>query len=161
MANRNLIELLRLLEAAGVEFVVVGGMAGVMQGAPVVTVDIDIVHRRTTENVARLLGVLEGIDARYRSDPRGLAPAKSHLLGPGHQLLGTRLGPLDVLGEVAGGGYEELLGDSVRLRLKEDLSVNVLGLARLIELKRAAGRPKDLAALPVLEATLALLRKKP
>jgi hypothetical protein len=160
MATRNLIELLRMLEAAGVEFVVVGGMAGVMQGAPVVTADIDIVHRRTAENVARLLGVLGAIDARYRRDPRGLAPGESHLLGPGPQLLQTRLGPLDVLGEIGGGGYQQLLPDAIRLQLGEGLSVKVLGLAKLVELKRAAGRPKDLAVLPVLEATLELLRRK-
>jgi hypothetical protein len=160
MASRNFIELLCLLEREGVEFIVVGGMAGVMQGAPVVTADIDIVHRRTVENVARLLRVLAAIGARYRRDPRGLQPEETPLLGPGHQLLETRLGPLDVLGEVLGGDYETLLGDATRLRIDEGVSVNVLSLARLIELKRAAGRPKDLAVLPVLEATLELLRKK-
>jgi hypothetical protein len=59
---------------ARVEFIVVGGVAGVLQGAPIVTFDLDLVHRRTPENVQRLLGVLSSLHARYR-DPRDLFPA--------------------------------------------------------------------------------------
>jgi hypothetical protein len=51
--DANKLILLALLDA-GVEFIVVGGTAAVIMGAPVVTFDIDIVHRRTPENVDRL-----------------------------------------------------------------------------------------------------------
>jgi hypothetical protein len=54
-----------------VEFVVVGMTAGILQGAPATTADVDVVHRRTPENVARLLHVLAAI---YRRDPRRLRP---------------------------------------------------------------------------------------
>lgn len=154
MATKNLLEILRRLRAAGVKFVVVGGMAGVMRGAPITTADIDLVHERSTDNVRRLLEVLLTLNARYRHDPRDLQPTESHLVGPGHQLLRTELGPVDVLGEVSGAVYADLLPDSSPLSIGSGLKVHVVHLARLIELKKSAGRPKDLLALPVLQATL-------
>jgi len=159
MATRNLIELLRRLELAGVEFVVVGGMAGVMRGAPIVTADLDIVHHRDPRNVRRLLEVLGAIDARFRHDHRRLKPDESHLIGPGHALLLTTLGPVDILGEVAGAEYRALLADSTRMSLDESVQVSVVTLERLIQLKRSAGRPKDYAAIPLLEATLQVAKE--
>ena len=77
-------------------------------------------------------------------------------MGPGHQLLVTTHGDLDCLGAVGEGQtYEDLLIHSPELSLGEALSVHVIDLPTLIELKEKAGRPKDLAALPVLRATLA------
>lgn len=150
------VEILRLLATQRVDFIVVGMAAGVLRGAPVTTLDLDIVHRRSPENVARLLEVLEGLDATYRRDPRGLRPQESHLAGPGHQLLTTKYGDLDCLGVVGDGqAYEDLLERAPGLELEEGLSVRVIDLPTLIALKEQAGRPKDLAALPVLRATLA------
>jgi hypothetical protein len=149
-------EVLRRLAAGEVEFIVVGMMAGVLRGAPVLTVDLDLVHRRTARNVARLLRVLGRLDATYRHDPRRLRPGESHLMGPGHQLLTTTHGDLDCLGSVGEGQtYEDLLDRAPALEVGEGLSVRVLDLPTLIELKEKAGRPKDLAVLPVLRATLA------
>ena len=109
---------LELLSRHGVDFVVVGGVAAVLQGVPLVTFDVDVVHGRTDENVDRLLSALAELDARYRGDPRGLAPTRETLLGPGHHLLSTALGPLDLLGAVAGGlAYEDLARDTVTLDL--------------------------------------------
>jgi len=155
MARARFSEILRLLATNEVEFIVVGMTAGILQGAPVTTLDLDLVHRRTPENVARLLRVLANLDAIYRHDPRKLRPQESHLIGPGHQLLTTVHGDLDCLGTIAGGkGYEELLGQTVTMSLSGDVTVRVLSLPALIEAKERAGRPKDLAALPVLRATL-------
>lgn len=100
MARARFAEILRLLAAGDVEFVVVGMTAGILQGAPVTTLDVDVVHRRTPENVERLLRVLADLDAVSRHDPRRLRPGESHLIGPGHQLLATRLGDLDCLGTI-------------------------------------------------------------
>ena len=151
---------LELLGGHGVELVVVGGIAAVLQGVPLVTFDLDVVHCRTRENVDRLLSALDDLGARYRGDPRGLAPSRDTLMGPGHHLLSTRLGPLDVLGAVADGlVFEDLVADTVTLQLG-DLRVPVLDLARLIAVKEATGRPKDLAALPTLKATLEEIRRK-
>lgn len=66
----------------------------------------------------------------------------------------TRLGDIDLLGEITGGGrFEDLLASSVELRLF-GRSVNVLSLETLIAVKRAAGRPKDFEAIAELEALL-------
>jgi hypothetical protein len=155
MARARFAEILRLLAAADVEFVVVGMTAAILQGAPVTTLDLDVVHRRTTLNVQRLLRVLDGLDAVARHDPRRLRPGESHLMGPGHQLLTTRLGDLDCLGSIdQDRGYEQLIDLTVQLRLTQDLNIRVLALPALIEAKERSGRPKDLAALPVLRATL-------
>lgn len=155
MPRAQFAEILRLLAAEDVEFLVVGMTAGILHGAPVTTVDLDVVHRRTPENVARLLRVLARLDAVYRHDPRRLRPAESHLLSSGHQLLTTALGDLDCLGSIdEGRGYEQLLERTVPMKLLGGLSVRVLSLPALIEAKERSGRPKDLAALPVLRATL-------
>jgi hypothetical protein len=149
--------LLQTLAEGRVELVVIGMGAAVLQGAPVQTFDIDVVHARTEENVERTLAWLAEHHGRYRGDPRGLAPTASHLLGPGHQLLETYLGPIDFRGTVSSPqgllGYEALLGRSVLVDLG-GFQARLLDLEAIVELKRATGRPKDLAALPLLEATL-------
>lgn len=53
MARARFAEILRLLAAGDIEFLVVGMTAGILHGAPVTTVDLDVVHRRSPENVAR------------------------------------------------------------------------------------------------------------
>jgi hypothetical protein len=162
MARARFAEILRLLAAGDVEFVVVGMAAGILHGAPVTTVDVDVVHCRSPENVARLLRVLAELDAVYRHDPRRLQPDESHLVGPGHQLLTTSLGDLDCLGTIdQDRGYEQLLGLSVEMELAGGLTVRVLSLPALIEAKTRSGRPKDLAALPVLRATLDETQRRP
>ena len=156
MKTADPVELLRRLAAGRVELIVVGMAAGVLRGAPVTTVDLDIVHRRHPDNVARLLRVLGDLGATYRHDPRRLRPAESHLVGPGHQLLATTLGDLDCLGTVGEGrSYDDLLARAPEMDLGDGLVIRVIDLPTLIELKEQAGRPKDLAVLPVLRATLA------
>jgi hypothetical protein len=155
MPHARFAEILGALTAGQVDFVVVGMTAGILHGAPVTTLDLDIVHARSPENVARLLRVLAALDATYRHDVRGLRPQESHLTGPGPQLLTTALGDLDCLGAIAGDrGYEQLLPETVRLEIAEGASVRVLTLPALIAAKERTGRPKDLAVLPVLRATL-------
>jgi hypothetical protein len=161
MPRARFADLLRRLAASDVEFIVVGMGAAVLQGVPLTTLDLDVVHRRTEANVARLLVVLGGLEAVYRHDPRGLRPQASHLSGPGHQLLRTLLGDLDCLGTIGDGeGYEELLGRTVEVLLPGGLTIRVLDLPAIIESKERAGRPKDLAALPVLRATLDEVRRR-
>lgn len=147
-------EIIRLLVSNRVEFIVVGMTAGVLQGAPTTTIDLDIVHRRTPDNVERLLQVLQSIHAVSRHDDRRLTPGASHLLGPGHQLLTTDYGDLDCLGSLDDAmSYDDLLQNVAILDI-EGFQLQVLDLPTLIDVKRRAGRPKDLAVLPVLEATL-------
>jgi predicted nucleotidyltransferase len=161
MERAGYAEVLRRLAANEVEFIVVGMMAGVLRGVPVTTIDLDLVHRRSPENVAKLLQVLSGLDAIYRHDPRKLRPRESHLMGPGHQLLVTTHGDLDCLGTVGEGlTYDDLLSRAPAISLGEGISVHVVDLQTLIELKEKAGRPKDLAVLPFLRATLEETRER-
>jgi hypothetical protein len=133
----------------------------VLQGVPLTTLDVDIVHRRTRENVARLLVALTALRAVYRGDPRNLSPSESHLMGPGHQLLSTTYGDLDCLGAIDNdSAYEDLIAFTTLLEIGENALIRVLELSRLIEVKRRAGRPKDLAVIPFLEATLDEIRKR-
>jgi hypothetical protein len=150
-----------LIASERVEAILVGMLSAVLRGAPATTFDIDIVHRRTPENVDRLLNVLLSIDAVHRGDTRRLRPTAERLRGPSHQLLSTRLGDIDCLGQLHDGEtYEDLLGQSDPMPLGEGLSLPVLRLEKLIEIKRAAGRAKDRAVLPLLEETLAVQRSR-
>jgi hypothetical protein len=85
------LEILKVLTRRRVDFIIVGGVSAVLHGAPVTTFDLGVVHARDPENVTRLLSTLEELQAVYRVQPE-------RQLRPGHQLLLTRFGPLDVLG---------------------------------------------------------------
>ena len=130
----NLSALLKGLSEAGVDFIVVGGLAAVAQGAPVTTFDLDIVHKQTGENIKKLLVFLKSIDAfQRRPDDKIIAPTQEDLKTKGHLLLNTRLGPLDVLSFIERGrGYKDLLADAVEIELYGH-KVYVLSLQKLIE----------------------------
>jgi hypothetical protein len=154
--------ILRGLYEAKVEFIVVGGTAAVLLNSPVVTEDLDIVHRRTPENVARLLEWLLPHGAYHRFDlaNRRLPPKEDALLGHGHLNLQTDLGKLDVLCELGEGeGYDEILADTVVIQ-QSPIPLRVLDLPRLIAVKARAGRLKDKAVLPILMATLDERRRR-
>ncbi len=156
MATTDLDRLLTAVIEGGVDFVVVGAAAAVLQGAPLGTLDLDIVHARTPENVRRLKAVLDGLDAIYRHQHgRRLAAREDILLGPGHNLFATQIGPLDALGALDGADFEALLPLS-RWIDYGGTPVRVLGIEALIEMKRRAGRPKDLLAIPILQRMLAM-----
>ena len=157
--HADLDALIVALTEAGVEFVVVGGAAAVLHGAPVTTVDLDVVHRRTPENVERLLAVLAALEGTYRAPTSpGLRPTAELLLGRGQNLLSTKLGPLDLLCVLHDQrGYEELL-PRTEVMTDERATIRVLDLDSLIELKAEMNRAKDRLALPIL---LALRARKP
>lgn len=157
------LELLRRLSVAGVEFVVVGGVAAALHGSSLVTIDLDLCAPFSTENLTRLLPELIELGARFRAHPErpNLENDPERFSRFRLLMLETALGPLDVLREIDGvGAYPDVKRASVRLDLGE-LRVRVLGLEALIAAKRAAGREKDLRALPELEATLRLRRRDP
>jgi hypothetical protein len=147
--------LLRALVDGEVELIVVGGAAGLLHGAPIATYDLDIVHRRTDVNIAKLLDVLASIGAHHRPDParRRIAPTAAILRGTGHVLLDTEHGPLDALCELAPGeGFEQLL-PRTEVVTDGEISVRVLTLPALIEIKERTGRAKDRLMLAALIAT--------
>lgn len=138
----------------GVEFILVGGVAAAVQGAPVITQDVDILYRLEHDNLVRLEKALLTLQAVVRDDPRRLRFGLSHLQTKGHKLTSTMHGPLDLLGSVNEEQlvYEDLLPHTERMSFGT-FDIAVLRLQKLIELKRRLARPKDLAALPILEAT--------
>jgi hypothetical protein len=148
----DLAALLQALISAGVEFIVVGGAAAVLHGAPITTQDLDIVHRRTDENVRRLSELLARLDAKFRGRSDGLRPSTEVLSGPGQLNLATALGPLDPLGALHDGrGYDELLPHT-RLIVDGPTEIRVLDLDTLISVKAATGRARDKLSLPILIA---------
>ncbi len=155
-------DIVRVLEHHGVEYVVVGALAATLQGAPVTTFDMDIVHRRDPENVRRLVTALKSIHAYYWEHiNKRLEPEERTLLLKCHHLLTTDFGDIDVLGAIGQDeGFDELSGRICDVPLESGVSAPVLELEAVIRTKREAGRPKDLAMLPVLEETLREIRRR-
>jgi predicted nucleotidyltransferase len=156
MPGSGFLAALRVLRDEGVDFIVVGGVAAVLNGAPINTFDLDIVPLRDEVNGAKLLTALSQIGAIYRLQPaRQLRPTLTHLASSGHQQLITNHGPLDVLGTIGRNmSYGDLLPHTVEMDLGQGLSVRVLDLQTIIALKEELAQEKDLAVLPVLRRTL-------
>lgn len=146
-------KLLSALDKAGVDFIVIGGLAANAHGSPRFTQDVDVLYSRADDNVARLVRAL----APLRPYPRGAPPGLPFewsirtLVRGLNFTLTTTVGSLDILGEIVGGGsYEALRAHSTVMRIfRRD--VRVLNLDALIRAKRAAGRPKDFEAIAELE----------
>jgi hypothetical protein len=145
------------LRSTNVRFIVIGGVAGVAHGSTQLTNDLDIVYARNADDIGRLASALAPHNPYLRGVPAGL-PFKFDAGTIKHGLnftLDTDFGPLDLLGEVTGGGgFDALLPHTVSLELFGGPCLCV-DLPTLIRLKRAAGRPKDILALAELEALLA------
>jgi hypothetical protein len=148
--------LLAALVDAGVDFIVVGGSAATAHGAARLTQDIDVVYARAPANLDRLVTAL----APHHPYPRGAPPGlpfvfdAETLRNGANYTLTTDLGAIDLLAEIAGGGgFRDLVPHSVVLRAF-GRDVRCLGLRKLIEVKRAAGRPKDFEAIAELEIIL-------
>lgn len=152
----DFLNILRTLAEYKIDFIVVGGICAVLHGAPISTFDLDVVHSRNPENIERLAGALKKLNAHYReSHIAELKPGVSHLAAPGHQLLMTHFGPLDLLGTIGKGhDYKELMGDTEELQITRNFKVRVLNLRTLIKMKEETGREQDKAVLPLLRRTL-------
>lgn len=148
--------LIQALGRGGVDFIIVGGVAATIHGSARLTQDLDVVYSRRPENISRLVGALAPHAPYLRGAPPGLPfrwDAETIRRGLNFTLT-TSLGDVDVLGEiVGGGGYDDLLPHSP-LTIAFGIECRCLGLDRLIHVKRAAGRRKDLDAIAELEALL-------
>jgi len=147
--------LLRALKAADVRFVVVGGVAAVLHGAPTTTQDLDIVPEQSEANTERLLRLLRERGAVVRDlGGRRIEPTLAALRGRGQVQLITDLGPLDLLCRLHDGrGYDELVAHT-KIIDAGDLDLEVIDLETLIEIKSSAGRIKDRMVVPLLLAIL-------
>lgn len=154
-------EILASLIEGNIAFIVVGGVAAVLEGAPVSTFDLDVVYSLEEENLVRLAGVLDDLDAVY-VDPGGrrIRPSADRLRAGGHHLLRTCHGRLDVMGSINDGlAYPDLVPRS-RIHSLRGLEVLVLELETLIASKEAADRPKDRAVLDLLRHTLSERKRR-
>jgi predicted nucleotidyltransferase len=153
---------LRSLSESGVEFILVGGFAAILNGAPVITLDLDVVYSATEENIARLLKWVDDADAIFRMQPeRRLRPNRSHLAAARHMNLLTRYGRLDLLGFIGDGlKYGDLIPVSEEMEIGEGIRIRVLNLETIIQVKEKLATEKDLAVLPILRSTLKMIRNK-
>ena len=158
--------ILRVLDRHGVEYVLVGGVAARVHGAQRATADIDCVPETTGENLERLAAALAELGARLRVG--GLTDEEARqlplqldattLAAFGSSTWTTDAGPLDLLVELrdpAGGRhpYADLAARATSVSVA-DLTISVASLEDIIASKRFAGRPKDLEAVPELQALL-------
>lgn len=146
--------MLQALAHAGVKFIVVGGLAATAHGAARVTYDLDVVYARDPANIANLIRALKPHHPSLRGAPEGVPFTfdERSIRSGLNFTFSTDLGEIDILGEIAGGGsYEDIVPHSFLIELF-GITCRCLELDKLIEVKRAAGRPKDFEAIAELEA---------
>jgi len=146
--------LLSRLHACHVEFVVIGGVCGVLHGVSLVTQDLDICCRLTPENWRRIEAAVKDLHPVHRLTANRLPLELTDDLCSrlDNLYLHTDLGRLDCLGEVRGiGDYTQALNQSIACRLSFG-EIRLLDLDALIAAKEAMGREHDLAAVRQLRA---------
>ncbi|MCA9608755.1 MAG: hypothetical protein KC619_24295 [Myxococcales bacterium] len=138
-----------------VDFVLIGGLAGLAHQAGWVTFDVDVVVQNDEANLDRLLAALTELGAQYDTfhQPPLLPDARLVRSGSGPQLFRTRYGRLDVLKEAGGETFESLIEDAIELE-QHGQRVTCASLEALLRMKRAANRPKDQPAIAKIEARL-------
>ncbi|MGH2517853.1 MAG: nucleotidyltransferase [Ktedonobacterales bacterium] len=158
----------RLLDEQ-VEFVIVGGLAAVALGVPYVTNDVDICYNPDPANITRLASALAPLHPRLRVE--GLSDEEARLLPfqfdertlrqSAILTLQTDTATLDLMSSVIGvGPYLQVRQAAIELEAF-GFRLAVLDLPGLLVSKRAAGRTKDLLALPQIEGTLRLREQHP
>jgi len=152
----SLEDIVGLMQAHSVRFIVIGGWAAIIHGAARSTNDVDLVYARDAENLQHLADGLQPWNPYPRGAPPGLpfrwdaATLKAGL----NFTLTTAHGDLDLLGEVPGGGTYDALLPYTQEVAALGVTCRVVTLERLIQLKRAAGRAKDLETVAELQALL-------
>ena len=137
--NDENISLGTLLNGAdGLRFVLVGGVAAVIEGAPIATFDLDIVPDRDPRNINRLMAALGELKAHSRGRPT-LRPTPDALQGSGYHLPMTRYGPLDVLGIIGKGRDFHALQPHARRCTLAGTRLHVLDLRTQIAVNNIGG----------------------
>jgi hypothetical protein len=156
----DLSALLKNLNEAGIRFIVVGGLAAVVQGVPITTFDLDIVPDQSADNIKRLIKFLKSVDAyQRRPDDKVIEPDEKDLMGKGHLLLNTKFGPLDILAVIEMElNYHELLPSSIEIDYKGHKTF-VLSLEAIVRLKEDTTDPNERYRLKIYKETLRLKSK--
>lgn len=145
---------IRLLGRHRVRYVLIGGLAAITHGAPLITQDIDACYARDALNLRRIAKALVEVHAELRgADPALPVRLDAKMLQTGDSFtFTTDIGWLDLLGTPPGTtGFEDLARTADAFDLF-GYRVLVASVEDLIRMKRAAGRPKDLLALEELGA---------
>ncbi|MDP9092559.1 MAG: hypothetical protein M3N95_06335 [Actinomycetota bacterium] len=144
-----------VLDRHHVDYVVLGGYAAQLYGARRPTTDVDVAPATTEDNLTRLVAALRELQAGIRVNdvPDGLPFDTSADALRGMKMLNLRTphGDMDLTFSPAGfpAGYDDLIGHA-RPHLVDGVTVQVAALNDIITSKTAAGRQKDLQALPEL-----------
>ena len=147
---------LRLVADFQIDCVLIGGVAATVHGCSIPTQDLDICYSRERQNLTRVVDALRSVNASLRGAPKDIAfILDEETLQHGLNFtFDTQVGKFDLLGEVRGVGvYADCIASSDEAEIF-GCRYRVLSLERLIDAKRAAGRPKDLVVLAELEAIL-------
>lgn len=153
--------LLQRFADAGLDFVVVGGFAGVLHGSSYVTDDLDICAVMSPETVAKLRTALADLKPVHRMTHQRLSFLEHPPVGQplANVYLETEAGIVDVLGSVMGiGDYQALARQSIEIPLF-GRTCRVISLEGLITAKEAMGREKDLLTAKELRAIAAKRRE--
>lgn len=153
--------LLEALERNAVDFIVIGGVAGMVHGSAAVTFDFDLLYARNDKNLERLARVLRELHVTLRNAPPDLPfQSDARTLAAGSNFtFESDVGPFDVLGHADGmRSYEAMRADAVREELW-GAEVRVASVEDLIRMKRAAGRPKDRSMAEELTSLLEAQRR--
>jgi len=151
------VRICRILNEEGVDYIVVGGMATVMHGSVLPTQDLDLVPDRSAVNLERLASALRRMNSRIRTRDEALDVridvtflANSTVM----LILICDHGDLDIACRPSGScaDFASWRRHATEMHMAENLIVLVASLDDIIESKRAADRPKDIAALPYLES---------
>jgi hypothetical protein len=116
------------LSTGGIEFIVVGRLAAELRRGHSGPIAIEVVVQWGEDNLARLLAVLESMDASYRLDPeKRIRPNASRFRSHERHNLLTLCGPLDILAATSQGArYEDLLPQVVEMEIGGDVRIRVL-----------------------------------
>ena len=160
---KSLSDLLALLSISNIDFVVIGGFAGVLHGSTLVTRDLDLCTVLTPENIERLRVVLRDFHPKHRMTPQKLS--FENIPPPGRTLnnlyLETDLGVVDFLTSVTGlGDFQRVQLNAEKIKLGENL-IRVISLDDLIQAKEAMNRDKDHLAVKELRAIQAKKKHQP
>jgi hypothetical protein len=142
--------ILDVLRRHSVDFVLIGGLAGMSHGSTLPSFDVDIAYAQDSENLERLVSALRELDARLRGAQGDLPlQLEPKTLSSGAMFtFETDYGSFDILSDPDGAPrYEALKAAAVEIEV-DDVPVRAASLDHLIAMKEATGRPKDkLAAL--------------
>jgi predicted nucleotidyltransferase len=142
----DFLDLLRALSDADARFLVVGAYAVGVHGRPRATKDLDVWVEASADNAPKVVkGLME-----FGAPLMGLTEADLSTPGVGLQI-GVEPGRIDILTSISGVRFEDAWLRKVQANFAEGLRCNVIGLVELLQNKRAAGRPQDLADVAALE----------